>query len=124
MSTLRTLVKLPAFNLDLDLDKVRGDIQKVGGKLNAFVRDAIKSQSSPTSLIPPVRDYSTPDPSSPSLSTVKEKKKIREALTDQQMEDAIGDLFDYLSETLGVLKKSLSQEGTRLSFHTLCFSSY
>jgi hypothetical protein len=106
MSTLRSLVKLPAF--DLDLDKVRGDIAKAGGKLNAFVRDAIKAQSTP--VIPPVRDYSIPPPERG--SSALDKRKGREVLTDQQIEDPLGDLFDYFENTLGILKISLSTEGS------------
>lgn len=104
-TTLRSLTKLPGF--DIDLDKVRGDIQKVGGKFNAFVRDAIKSQSAP--VIPPVRDYTILPPGIGPPST--DKKKGREVLTDQQIEDPLGDLFDYFENTLGVLKISLSHQG-------------
>lgn len=111
MATLRALVKLPTF--DLDLDKVRGDIQKVGGKLNAFVRDAIKSQSTP--IIPPVRDYSVP---TVAASPMMERKKGSQALTDQQMEDPLGDLFDYFENTLNVLKVSLSTEGQSIASPT------
>lgn len=106
-STLRALLKT-SYNFDIDLDRVRGDFNKVSGKLNAYVRDALSNTNPNTPLIPPVEDYSPhPQQSAPK----GEKKKGRGPLTDQEIEDAIGDLFDYFNETFGTLKENLSQEG-------------
>jgi hypothetical protein len=102
LNTLKGLIKT-SYNFDIDLERVRGDFNKVSGKLNAYVRDALSNTTSP--LIPPVEDYSA-------LPAAKvEKKKGRGPLTDQEIEDAIGDLFDYFNETFGTLKEYLSQEG-------------
>lgn len=106
-NTLKALVKT-SFKLDIDLDKVRGDITKVSGKLNAYVRDALNSNNN-GNLIPPVYDEFNPAP----VPLVKEgsRKKGKGPLTDQEIEDAIGDLFDYFNETFGTLQENLSQEG-------------
>lgn len=106
MTTLKALVKT-SYNFDIDLDRVRGEYNKVSGKLNAYVRDALSSNSSP--VIPPVEDEFAPPP----VPQKGEKKKGRGPLTDQEIEDAIGDLFDYFNETFGTLKENLSQEGAR-----------
>ncbi|KAK4052310.1 hypothetical protein OIO90_004391 [Microbotryomycetes sp. JL221] len=117
-STLKALVKT-SYNFDIDLDKVKGDVVKVGGKLNAYVRDAI---SGPSHTIPPAPEWdehgNVVTPNSPSVgsgvSTMNDKKKGRAALTDLQIEDAIGDLFDYFNETFGTLKENLSQDAWEL----------
>lgn len=111
-STLKTLVKT-SYNFDIDLDKVRGDLGKVSSKVNAYVRDAI---SGPNYTIPPVHDElssSTSAPMSPAM-----EKKGRGPLTDLEIEDAIGDLFDYFNATFGTLKENLSQAGESKVFQT------
>nr|CRX79212.1 hypothetical protein ls5931a1_00048 [Leucosporidium scottii] len=107
-STLKALVKT-SYNFDIDLDKVRGDLGKVGGKLNAYVRDAI---SGPSYVIPPVNEYHGTQGGPVSLTAAEkmEKKKGRGPLTDLEIEDAIGDLFDYFNDTFGTLKQNLSSE--------------
>ena len=112
-TTLKALVKT-SYNFDIDLDKVRGDLGKVSSKVNAYVRDAI---SGPNYTIPPVQEElglaaGAPAPASPA----QEKKKGRGPLTDLEIEDAIGDLFDYFNDTFGTLKENLSQEGEYLMF--------
>ncbi|SCZ94445.1 BZ3500_MvSof-1268-A1-R1_Chr12-2g03904 [Microbotryum saponariae] len=102
-NTLKALVKT-SYNFDIDLDKVRGDVVKVGGKLNAYVRDAING---PSYTIPPVEEYGHNE----TTASPSEKKKGRGPLTDLEIEDAIGDLFDYFNDTFGTLKTSLSQDG-------------
>jgi hypothetical protein len=111
-TTLKALVKT-SYNFDIDLDKVRGDLGQIGGKLNAYVRDAI---SGPSHVIPPVEGYGQPPP----LPDKAEKKKGRGPLTDLEIEDAIGDLFDYFNVTFGTLKENLSQNG-ELAW---CFSGF
>lgn len=83
---------------------------KVGGKLNAYVRDAI---SGPSYVIPPVNEYHGSQGGAVSLTAAEkmEKKKGRGPLTDLEIEDAIGDLFDYFNDTFGTLKENLSSEG-------------
>jgi hypothetical protein len=83
---------------------------KVGGKLNAYVRDAI---SGPSYVIPPVNEYHGTQGGPVSLTAAEkmEKKKGRGPLTDLEIEDAIGDLFDYFNDTFGTLKQNLSSEG-------------
>ncbi|SCV73141.1 BQ2448_7066 [Microbotryum intermedium] len=105
-NTLKALVKT-SYNFDIDLDKVRGDVAKVGGKLNAYVRDAI---SGPSYTIPPVEEYGHNE----ATASPSEKKKGRGPLTDLEIEDAIGDLFDYFNDTFGTLKASLSQDAWNL----------
>ena len=104
-SSLSTLVK-PGYIFDIDLDRVRGDFTKVSGKFNAFVRDAISQNSSP--VIPPVKEYAD-SPLSP--ATGSGKKKGRGPLTDQEIENAIGDLFDYFNVTFNTLMENLSTQG-------------
>lgn len=111
-TTLKALVKT-SYNFDIDLDKVRGDLGKVGGKLNAYVRDAI---SGPSYVIPPVNEFHNTQGGPVSLTAAEkmEKKKGRGPLTDLEIEDAIGDLFDYFNDTFGTLKENLSSEGELL----------
>lgn len=107
LNSLQTLVK-PGYNFDFDIDLVRarGEFNKVSGKLNAFVRDAISQNSTPT--IPPVREF---EPSSPVVASLSTNKKKKGPLTDQEIENAIGDLFDYFNVTFGTLMQNLSEEG-------------
>ncbi|KAK4048423.1 hypothetical protein OIV83_004769 [Microbotryomycetes sp. JL201] len=120
-STLKALVKT-SYNFDIDLDKVKGDVVKVGGRLNAYVRDAI---SGPSYSIPPAPEYDehgnvvTSMSPSQNSTTSNEKKRGRLPLTDLQIEDAIGDLFDYFNETFGTLKENLSQEAWDLVINRL-----
>ncbi|KAM0786123.1 hypothetical protein ACM66B_006933 [Microbotryomycetes sp. NB124-2] len=111
-TTLKALVKT-SYNFDIDLDKVKGDVVKVGGRLNAYVRDAI---SGPSYTIPPAPEYDSNGnvvtPTSPVQGSTSKKGRL--PLTDLQIEDAIGDLFDYFNETFGTLKENLSQEAWEL----------
>lgn len=111
LATLHSLVKT-SYNFDIDLERVRGDFNKVSGKLNAFVRDAISQNSSP--VIPPVRDFDAP--ASPTIQTTV-KRKGKGPLTDQEIEDAIGDLFDYFNVTFATLMQNLSTEGMSSTRH-------
>lgn len=106
-STLKALVKT-SYNFDIDLDKVRGDLGKVSSKVNAYVRDAI---SGPNYTIPPVQEESSNTAGQAPVSPAVDKRKGRGPLTDLEIEDAIGDLFDYFNDTFGTLKENLSQEG-------------
>lgn len=104
---LRALVKTQ-FNFDIDLDRVRDDFSKATGKINALVRDALNTREQ--QLIPDVESHRNPGPQVPQKPG--EKKKGRGPLTDEEIEDAIGPLFDYFNVTFAVLSATLSPDGS------------
>ncbi|KAI5481227.1 C2 domain protein [Pseudohyphozyma bogoriensis] len=106
--TLKGLVK-KSYNFDIDLDRVRGDLTKATGKINALVREAL-TVNQDRELIPDVHDYRN----RVEAQKVGEKRKVRVPLTDAEIEDAIGPLFDYFNDTFRVLATTLSTEAWEL----------
>ncbi|MCO5558041.1 hypothetical protein L7F22_011616 [Adiantum nelumboides] len=84
-SVLKSLVRTSGINLD-----------KALGNVKALYAQALAHTSANASVIPPV-DAEAP------------KKQRPQQLTDQEIEEAILPLLDYLDETLGTLKGSLSE---------------
>lgn len=129
-STIRQLVKqgFAGFEInvpDIDFEKVRGGITNVGGKLNAMMRDLTSGDKA--MMIPPVEEpgararAEAADAASTSSSTNSPalRKKVRGPLTDLEIEDAVGPLLDYFSETFPTLKESLSSSAWDLVMHRL-----
>lgn len=107
---LRSLLKTGAYNLDLE--KVRGNLDKRVRNLNAYVRDALAASTSSntsTLLIPPVEDPNAP--TAVTLERLEQRKKGKGPLTDIEIENAIGDLLDYFEVTFATLKESLTPDG-------------
>lgn len=89
-SVLKSLVRTSGINLD-----------KALGNVKALYAQALAHTSSNASVIPPV-DAEAP------------KKQRPQQLTDHEIEQAILPLLDYLDETLGTLKGSLSENEATL----------
>ena len=88
-SVLKTLVKTSGINLD-----------KAIGNVKALYASALASTNANASMIPPVE---------------AEKPRNRPAqLSDHEIEAAIEPLLDYLDESLGTLKSSLSDDEAQL----------
>lgn len=107
---LRSLLKTGAYNLDLE--KVRGNLDKGVRNLNAYVRDALAASTSSntsTLLIPPVEDPNAP--TAVTIERLEQRKKGKGPLTDIEIENAIGDLLDYFEVTFATLKESLTPDG-------------
>ncbi|BGP03404.1 hypothetical protein NBRC10513v2_007138 [Rhodotorula toruloides] len=110
---LRSLLKTGAYNLDLE--KVRGNLDKGVRNLNAYVRDALAASTSSntsTLLIPPVEDPNAP--TAVTIERLEQRKKGKGPLTDIEIENAIGDLLDYFEVTFATLKESLTPDAWQL----------
>lgn len=108
---LRSLLKTGVYNLDLE--KVRGNLDKGVRNLNAYVRDALAASTNSntsTLLIPPVEDPNAP--TAVTLERLEQRKKGKGPLTDIEIENAIGDLLDYFEVTFATLKESLTPDGS------------
>jgi hypothetical protein len=116
-AVIRSLVK-KGFNFDLTLKDLKLkdiDLRFKDLKLDRF-RKMFGSSTTGSPLIPPVPEI-PPVPSTPRImsddppaSSPASKRRSAE-LTDTQIEDAIGLLFEYFEETFAILKGTLSDAG-------------
>lgn len=119
-TNLRALLKTGYnFDFDIDMNRVKGDLTKVKSKFNTFVRDVMSGDS--TDVIPPTREelaamgMLAPQDPKDAAKALAASKRAKGQLTDKEIEDAIGDLFDYFNVTFRVLQENLSAEGELLA---------